>query len=158
MSRLVGKELTEDLLDRLKGDDIASKNGKAILLVTVDDEGWAHPAMISYYELVAKDRSRLNLAIGKGSTTAGNLRRTGCVTLLITDRGINYYLKGKTREVKESLDAAPFVSLFRVEIEYLLEDQDPDAMITGGVVFRRTRKAEVDEAIEKIFRELRRAP
>ena len=158
MSQLVGKELTPELFDRLKGDDVASKDGKAILLVTVDEKGWAHPAVVSYYEVVAKDRSRLALAIGKSSTTARNLRRTGKATLLITDSGINYYLKGTAHEIRESMGEAPFVSLFRVEVEQLLEDQEPGAMITSGVTFSRPQKKDVTEIIEKIFQAVRREP
>ncbi len=158
MSQLLGKELTEQLFERLKGEDVASQMGKAIVLVTVDGQGWAHPAMLSYYEIVAKDRSKINLAIGKISTTAENLRRTGKITLLITDRGMNYYLKGKAREIKESMVGVPFMSLFRVDIEQLLEDQEPDAAITSGVTFSRPKKKEIGDIIEKIFQGARKEP
>lgn len=158
MSQLLGKELTEELFECLKGEDVASKMGKAIVLVTVDDKGWAHPAMLSYYEVVAKDRSRIDLAIGKTSTTARNLRRTGKITLLITDSGMNYYVKGNAREIRESMVGVPFMSLFRTEIEQLLEDQEPDAMITSGVTFNRPQKKEVGEIVEKIFRGVRKEP
>ena len=158
MSQLLGKHLTEELFDRLKGENMNSKMGKAIVLVTVDDKGWAHPAMLSYYEVVAKDRSRIDLAIGKTSTTARNLRRTGKITLLITDSGMNYYVKGNAREIRESMEGVPFMSLFRTEIEQLLEDQEPDAMITSGVTFSRPQKKEVGEIVEKIFRGVRKEP
>src|SRR3989338_2978708 len=102
MSQLLGRQLTEELFERLKGENVASKLGKAIVIVTVDENGWAHPAMLSYYEVVAKDRSRIDLAIGKTSTTGKNLRRTGKITLLVTDSGINYCLKGNARELRES--------------------------------------------------------
>ena len=49
MSQLLGKELTEELFERLKGDDVASQAGKAIVIVTVDEKEWPHPAMLSYY-------------------------------------------------------------------------------------------------------------
>jgi len=158
MSQLLGKELTKDLFNLLKGENVASKLGKAIVIVTVDDKGWPHPAMLSYYEVVAKERSRIDLAIGKTSTTTKNLRRTGQITLLITDSGINYYLKGSAREIKESMEGVSFMSLFRVEIEQLLEDLEPDAVITSGVTFSRPQKKEVGEIIEKIFQALRREP
>lgn len=156
MSQLLGTELTEELFERLKGIDVGSKAGKAIILVSVDEAGWAHPAMLSYYEVVARDRSRIDLAIGKGSTTARNLRRTGKITLLITDRGMNYYLKGGVREIRESMEGVSFMSLFRVELERLLEDQEPDTAITSGVTFSRPQKKEASELAEKIFAELRR--
>ncbi len=158
MSRLLGTELTEEIFNRLDGDDVTSQAGKAIVVVSVDDGGWAHPAMLSYYEVIAKNRSRIDLAIGKSSTTAKNLRRAGKITLLVTDRGINYYLKGIAREIRESMEGAPFMSLFRVEVEQLLEDQEPDAAITSGVTFSRSRKKEVSAIVKKIFQGVRAEP
>ncbi len=158
MSQLLGRQLTEELFERLKGENVASKLGKAIVLVTLDENGWAHPAMLSYYEVVAKDRSRIDLAIGKTSTTGENLRRTGKITLLITDSGINYYLKGSARELRESMEGVPFMSLFRVEIEHLLEDQEPDAVITSGVTFNRPQKKQILELVEKVFQGVRGEP
>ncbi len=155
MSQVIGPELSADLFNRLNGEDIASKVGKAIVLLTVDQQGRAHPAMLSYYEVVAKDPKTIDLAIGKTSTTAGNLRRTGKVTFLITDRGVNFYIKAHVREIRESMDAVAFMSLFRVEIEEILEDQEPDAMITSGVTFSRPEKKEVSAIVEKIFQGVR---
>lgn len=158
MSQVVGKELTKELFERLRGEDVSAQTGKAIVLVTVDERGWSHPAMLSYYEVVAKDRSTIDLAVGKASTTAKNLRRAGKITLLITDSGMNYYLKGSAREIKDSIDGVPFMSLFRVEMEQLLEDQEPDAAITSGVTFNRPQKKEAGAIVEKIFQAVRRGP
>jgi hypothetical protein len=158
MSVLVGKELNDQLFEYLNGDAIGAKQGKAILVATMDEGGWPHPAMLSCYEVVAKSRSVIDLAIGKTSTTAKNLRRTGKVTMLITDRGLNYYLKGDVREVRQSMDAVPFMSLFRVGVEQVLEDQEPDAMITSGVTFSRSENRQTEELIDKIFKEVRHEP
>ena len=158
MSQPLGKGLNEELFNRLNGEDVTSKAGKAIILVTVDDKGWAHPAMLSYYEVVAKSPTRIDLAIAKTSTTARNLKRTGKITLLITDNGMNYYLKGDAREVRESMAAIPFMSLFSVKIDQLLEDQEPDAVITSGVTFARPQKKQVSEIVEKVFEGVRREP
>jgi hypothetical protein len=155
MSQVLGKELTEGLLKRLNGEAIADKTGKAIVVVTVDDQGWAHPAMLSYFEVVAKDRATLDLAIGKSSTTAKNLKRTGKITLLITDRGVNFYIKGNAREIEESMAEVPFMSLFRVTLDQLLEDQEPDAMITSGVTFERPEKKEINAIVDKVFQGVR---
>ncbi|NIO07310.1 MAG: hypothetical protein GTO40_04660, partial [Deltaproteobacteria bacterium] len=77
MSKLLGNVLNEELQHRLNGKDIGSKEGKAIIVVTVDEQGWAHPAVLSYYEIVAKDESRIDIVVGKTSTTGKNLRRAG---------------------------------------------------------------------------------
>jgi len=157
MSQLIGKELTEELFGRLNGEDIETKTGKALVLVTVDDHAWPHPAMLSYHEVVAKSRSLIDLAIGKTSTTAKNLRRTQRITLLITDARINYYVKGTAHERGESMEGLTFMSLFRVAVDQVLEDQEPDATITSGVTFSRPAKKEVVEIIEKIFQGVRKA-
>ncbi len=157
MSQFLGKELSEELLSHLSGRDVTARAGKAIVIVTVDEQGWAHPAMLSYHEVIAKDRSTIDLAIAKTSTTAKNLRRTGKITLLITDKEMNFYLKGSAREIKESMAGVPFMSLFRVGIEQILEDQEPDAAITSGVTFNRPQKREVSEIVERIFDGVRKS-
>lgn len=158
MSQLLGNQLTEELFHRLKGETMASKEGKAIVIVTVDEAGWPHPGMLSYHEVVAKDRSTIDLAIGKQSTTAKNLRRAQKITLLITDSDVNYYVKGSAREVRASMDDVSFMSLFRVTVEHLLEDLEPDAVITSGVTFERARKKDVEDLIDRIYQGLRREP
>ena len=158
MSKFLGKVINEELLVRLSGKDIGSKEGKAIIVVTVDEQGWAHPAVLSYYEIVAKSEGQIDIAVGKTSTTGKNLRRTGKITLLVTDAGINYYIKGGAQESRESLGAVPFMSLFRVEVAQLLEDQEPGAMITSGVTFTRPEKTESSEVAEKVFQAVREEP
>ncbi len=158
MSKLLGKVINEELLGRLSGKDIGSQEGKAIIIVTVDEQGWAHPAVFSYYEIVAKSEERIDIAVGKTSTTGKNLRRTGKITLLVTDTGVNYYIKGDARETRESLVAVPFMSLFRVEVAQLLEDQEPGATITSGLTFIRPEKTEFSEVSEKVFQAVREEP
>ncbi len=158
MSKLLGQLLNEELLSRLNGEDITSKEGKAIIIVTVDEQGWAHPAVFSYYEIVAKSEGRIDIAVGKTSTTGKNLMRTGKITLLVTDAGVNYYIKGDARQTRESLGAVPFMSLFRVEVAQLLEDQEPGATITNGLTFIRPEKTEFSEVSERVFQAVREEP
>src|SRR6478672_2168141 len=98
MSQLLGNQLTEALLTRLSGAAVGLHEGKIIPIFTIDESDWAHPALLSYYEIVAKNASTLDMALWKDSSTAKNLRRAGKVTLLISDLGVNYYLKGSVKE------------------------------------------------------------
>jgi hypothetical protein len=148
----LGNQLTPELAERLNGKQIGSQAGKAILLVTVDDKNWPHPAMLSYYEVVAKGRGIIDVAVGKASTTARNLRQSGKITLLLTDEGMNYYVKGQALEVDESMTEVPFMSLFRVNVEQLLEDQEPGAAITSGITFGRDDKSQAGEIAAKVLR------
>jgi hypothetical protein len=155
MSRVLGKELTEDLLKRLDGHDVEPHEGKIIPIFTVDEAGWAHPALLSYYEIVAKSRSIIDMALWKNSSTANNLRRRGKVTLMISDKGLNYYLKGSVTELQAEMAGAPAVSRFRITIEQLIEDQEPNAEITTGLGYRRIARREDSDFAAKVFRLLR---
>jgi hypothetical protein len=155
MSQLIGKELTEALLKRLSGQDIKSHEGKIIPIVTLDESGWPHPALLSYYEVVAKNSTTIDIALWKNSSTARNLRQTNKVTFVITDRGVNYYLKGSVKELQTEMPGIPLQSRFRVTAEQLLEDQEPNAEITSGLTYRRhTERATTDHAVE-VFNRLR---
>jgi hypothetical protein len=158
MSRLVGKELTQALLERLNGRDVEAHEGKIIPIFTLDEFGWPHPALLSYYEVVAKNSTTIDIALWKNSSTARNLRQTNKVTFLITDKGVNYYLKGSVKELQTEIPGIPLQSRFRVTAEQLLEDQEPNAEITSGLIYsRRTERATTDHAVE-VFNRLRGEP
>ena len=53
--KLLGNQLTAALLQRLSGAEIESHEGKIIPIFTIDEAGWAHPALLSYYEIVAQE-------------------------------------------------------------------------------------------------------
>ena len=158
MSQLLGKELTEALLKRLSGKDVKAHEGKIIPIFTLDESGWPHPALLSYYEVVAKNSTTIDIALWKNSSTARNLRQTNKVTFLITDKGINYYLKGSVKELQAEIPGIPLQSRFRVTAEQLLEDQEPNAEITSGLTYsRRTERVTTDHAVE-VFNRLRGEP
>ena len=158
MSQLLGRELTEALLNRLNGQNVEAHEGKIIPIFTLDESGWPHPALLSYYEVVAKDATTLDIALWKNSSTANNLRQTGKVTLLISDKGVNYYIKGSVNELQTEMPGIPLQSRFRITVEQLLEDQEPNAEITSGMTYsRRKSRAITDHAIE-VFNRLRGEP
>lgn len=155
MSQLLGNELTEALLHRLSAEDISGQQGKIIPIFTLDGSGWPHPALLSYYEVVAKNPRTIDMALWKDSSTANNLRQTGKVTLMITDKGVNYYLKGSVKEMEPKMAGAPQVSRFRVTTEQLLEDQEPNAEITSGLTYSRRTSRETTDFTVKVWRLLR---
>ena len=158
MSRTLGKELTEALLKRFDGRNVSSQEGKIIPIFTLDESGWPHPALLSYYEVVAKNSSTLDIGIWKNSSTANNLRRAGKMTLMITDKGVNYYLKGSVRELQEEMAGLPQVSRFRMATEELLEDQEANAEITSGLTYSRVKQRESTDIAAIILQHLREGP
>lgn len=143
---------------RLRGDDVESHEGKIIPIFTIDESGWAHPALLSYYEVVAKDRFTLDMALWKESSTAKNLRRMGKVTLMMSDAGVNYYLKGRAQQLEYELTGAAPVSRFRITLEQIIEDQEPNAEITTGLTYRRMTQRDPNDFAAKVFRLLRERP
>jgi len=152
MSQLLGKELPAPLQQRLSGAEIDSHEGKIIPIFTIDESGWAHPALLSYYEIAAKNSSTLDMALWKDSSTAKNLRRAGRVTLMISDKGVNYYLKGGVAQLQYEMPGAAPVSRFRVTLEQVIEDQEPNAEITTGLTYRRMTKRDSNDFAVKVFR------
>jgi hypothetical protein len=140
------------LLERLGGSRVESHEGKIIPILTIDEAGWAHPALLSYYEVVAKNSRTLDMALWKTSSTANNLRRTGKISLMVSDQGTNYYLKGSVRELQYEMTGAAPVSRFRVTLEQLIEDQEPNAEITTGLTYRRMSERDSNDFAVKVFR------
>ena len=152
MSQLLGNELPAPLQQRLNGAEIASHEGMIIPIFTIDESGWPHPALLSYYEIVAQNSSTLDMALWKDSSTAKNLRRAGKVTLMISDQGVNYYLKGSVRELFYEMPGAAPVSRFRVTLEQVIEDQEPNAEITTGLTYRRMTQRDSNDFAVRVFR------
>ena len=155
MSQILGKELTDALLKRLSGAAVASHEGKIIPIFTLDEAGWPHPALLSYYEVVAKNASTLEMAIWKDSSTANNLRRMGKISLMIADNGVNFYIKGAVKELEKEMTGAPPVSRFQITVEQLLEDQEPNAQITSGMTYTRAKERDANDFSAKVLRILR---
>ncbi|HLN86384.1 MAG TPA: hypothetical protein VK200_07965 [Candidatus Limnocylindrales bacterium] len=155
MSQLLGKDLPPALLQRLSGGEIDSHEGKIIPILTIDESGWAHPALLSYYEIVAKNSVALDMALWKDSSTAKNLRRSGKITIMITDIGLNYYLKGTVQELEYEMTGVPQVSRFRVTLEEVLEDQESYAQITSGLTYVRQSPRGAEDFATKVLGILR---
>ena len=152
MSQLLGKDLPPALLQRLSGGEIDSHEGKIIPIFTIDEAGWAHPALLSYYEIVAKNSAALDMALWRDSSTAQNLRRAGRVTLMISDKSVNYYLKGSVTQLHYEMPGAAPVSRFRVSLEQVIEDQEPNAEILTGLTYRRMTRRDANDFSVKVFR------
>lgn len=151
MSRVVGASLSPEVRRRLAGDP-ASKGGNVILLTTLDSRGWPHAAMLSSWEVFAKDRARVRIATYDSSTTTKNLMRDGKATLLLIDRGITYYIKGKATSLRRHARCDPSNSIFELKIARVLEDKLPGATITSGITYE---KGPGVEPHEKLFEELK---
>lgn len=141
MTRSVGDALSDVLLALLDGRDLPGRMGKAILIATTDARGWPHPALLSYGEVVALDRRRIRLATYRESTTSGNLRRDGKLTLCLVEAGMAYYIKAQALAQRDPMTAFAHLASFEAVVQAILQDQarqdlEPGTDLTGGISFR----------------------
>lgn len=134
MSRLLGRSLPEAVRQRIGfGPETI---GKAVLLLTVDEGGFPHPAMLSFREVAAKDAEHFRFCLNALSRTSENLRRRGKAALFLIDEGPAYFIKGVAKELKPSIEDFPDQALFELTIEEVLEDEKPGFPITSGILFK----------------------
>jgi hypothetical protein len=135
-----GRQLTDRLFRRLSGQFVQEHSDKVILLQTIDVQGWPHPAILSYFEVAAKDRHNIRLATYKRSRTTENIRQRGKVTLSIFDERVVFYIKGTGSEMAAEMSSAPHNSKLNVVVEEVLVDEadpvlEPGAYITQGIKY-----------------------
>ena len=140
MSRVLGNELPDDLFHALGTEDAGQPTGKVVLVSTVDAEGWAHPALLSYREVSARDRSTLRVVMYAESRTTTNMRTNGKLTLIFIDERMTYYVKGTAKEVPSRRTGTPpqFATMDVAVHEVLADSAGADeggAAIATGITF-----------------------
>ena len=151
--------MPDDLYRRLRGDDLSAYAQKVIPICTLDANGWPHPALLSYFEVVAKDQRNIRLATYKDSTTTSNMRRNGKLTILIIDERVAYYIKGNVEELQPEMNCSTHNSKLNLEVEQVLADEadeqfEPGAYVSGGVTYHNPNRAAEQLKAEELLREL----
>ena len=139
MSTELGSELPDDLYEALRNDGASVRSGTAVVVATVDAEGWAHPALLSYAEVSARGRTTLRTVTYADSHTTANMRANGKITLIFVDDRMTYYVKGTATEVASGTGTPAQLATMDVEVHSVLADAaGPDeggATITSGITF-----------------------
>ncbi len=151
MSRFLGEVLTPTILQKLgwRPDTL----GKAVLLVTVDEAGYPHGAILSYREVATKDPKTLRFCTLASSRTTQNLRRRQKATFLLIDEGPAYSIKGEVQELG-ALPSFPKLTAFALTVKEILEDEEPNVPIISGVRFQLPEKPDPLERGGLMHREL----
>ena len=107
----------------------------AILLATIDPYGWAHPALVSYAEVLALDAARLRLGLHAGSRSSRHLRESGRATLVFADAEFCLYVKVEALALPAT-PSAPGLTRFELVVRDVLEDraegEEAGARLTSG--------------------------
>lgn len=140
MSTFAGEQLTDPLLARFSIERAAGYADRAIVICTVDEHGWPHPAMISTLEAVARDARNIRLAVHVGSRTARNLTANGRLTMVVADQELVAYIKGDVLRLAPSLTSVPDLAPFNMRVDSVLVDNPAaheQARITSGIAVER---------------------
>ena len=131
MARVRAALLTDDLFRRLGGSDAGSLADHAIVVCTVEPDGWPHPAMLSYFEVAAVDRQNLRLGVYQNSRTCANMRARGKATLIIVDAGLVCYVRGAITQLAPAMREAPYNAKLNLRVEQVVFDEAPPALEPG---------------------------
>jgi hypothetical protein len=136
MSRSLGSELPGGIQQLLDGTDLASREGLTFLLLTTDENGWPHVAMLSVGEVVAVGPRTLRAGLWLHSTATKNLSRSGQATLALVADGNGYYVRARARR-GDDLDLGPDgrLAYFVLQVEDVQEDSADYATLTSGITF-----------------------
>ncbi|MFB5674113.1 pyridoxamine 5'-phosphate oxidase family protein [Paenibacillus terreus] len=149
-------QMSEELFRLLDGSRMVSKQGDAMMLLTVTEDHWPHVAMISAGEILALDRQQLRLALWPGTTTTGNMIRTGKATLAAFIGGRAHYVRLLLDQLPELPDAEYPRARFTATVAASRTDTAKYADILTGVTIRLKNPAEVLKRWEKTHKELLR--
>jgi hypothetical protein len=136
VTRSLGPSLTDALLARLMAPAVAPPFDVAIVLATIDAYGWAHPALLSYAEVLALDAARLRLGLHAGSRSARHLRESGRATLVFADADLCLYVKAEAiplPRARGAADLARFELVVRDVLEDRAEGEEAGARLASGL-------------------------
>ena len=136
MPRSLAPELPASVLDLFSGQDLHTRVGLTVQLLTTDEAGWPHMAMLSVGELVADNARRLRAALWLTSSSTRNLEREHRALLAIVHDGAGYYVRLTARRGPD-LDMGDDGRLATValDIEDVQEDVVNYATLTSGIGF-----------------------
>jgi len=144
MPRSLGRELPDVLRLLLDGRDLSSKVGETFLLLTTDENGWPHMAMLSVGELLARDARTLEAALWLHSTATRNLDRDGRGLLAMVADGAGFYVRLTAQRVADlDLGQDGRLARFDLQIEDVQEDRVDYARLTAGITFELPDKQAV---------------
>lgn len=146
MSRFVADRLTDALLTLLSVDHAIANADRAIVICTIDEHGWPHPAMLTSLEIVARDARNVRVAIHARSRSARNMQANARLTLILADQRAVHYVKGDVRLMSPSMAHAPDIATFNLRVDSVLEDSPTEyehAHIVNGI---RVERSDFDPA------------
>jgi hypothetical protein len=155
MTRELSETLPDELVTRLDGHDLAAMEGDTYLLVTTDQEGWPHIAMLSAGEVLAVSAGELRLALWPGSSTTASLRARSRALFAYFAPGTAYYVQLEVQPYKGGAAVGDRLARFSARVKRSLVDRVDYAEITSGIRFRLKDPVQVLRRWEQAISTLR---
>lgn len=141
MSRMLGTQLPQDIVTRLDGMDLAAKVGPSIFLLSSDDGGYPHVALLSYGEVLARSPGEVRVLIWAVGSAARNLaaRHVACIGLV--EPGLVIYIKGNARPLGPApLPGAIALVGFALDVTRVLADEEAGTEMVTAATYRWTER------------------
>ncbi len=124
--------ITSTLPEKLNG---YLRPGAPGLMLTVGADGYATSA---YTWVVSLDKKRLRFGVDYGGSAMANIQRTSQVSLQIIGPGdVSYLIKGKSRQIKDRIDASEPASIMMFEMEVMgTKDQSWAGVSTTALMYQ----------------------
>lgn len=148
-------QLGAALSELLSGQNLKDKQGEAMMLLTTDEDGWPHVAMISVGEIAALEDGSLRIGLWPGTATSSNIRRTGKATLAVFYSGSAHYVRLALSPLTASSESAYPRDRYAAEVVAAKEDKAKYADIISGVTIRLKEPEEVIARWQETVRDLK---
>ena len=136
MSKTTDQQLDERLLWLLAGDDLESKVGAALQLITVGPDGRPHTALLSVGEVVAVTPQLVRFATWSSSTTTSNLRRNPRALLTAVVDGTYYSVQLSASPYAAPMSGSTGLALFAAGVRSVQRDDVGYAQVLSGITYR----------------------
>jgi len=156
MTRRADDQHLAEALAALDGSRLEQGEGDTLVLVTTDEEGWPHIALLSLGEVVALERE-IRIALWPNTAATSNLTRAGRALLAIIGHQRCLYLRLAVRRGPDIHLGRGGLAAFAGTIERAVEDEVGYALITTGIRFDLKDKAETVERWTRTVDALRTA-
>jgi hypothetical protein len=135
MAERIGETVPAPLRFELGQAPIAGETARAVLLVTVGDDGAPKVAVLSPAEVRAVEDRHLRVVVRAGSTTAANLRRGSKALLWCVLDAAAYSVCG-TCAVSSGLSEDPEFAAFEIAVRDVYRDFEQNAPMIAPPTYR----------------------
>ncbi|MGX9136276.1 pyridoxamine 5'-phosphate oxidase family protein [Rummeliibacillus sp. JY-2-4R] len=125
-----------------------------MLLLTVNEEGYPHNAMVSVGEVVALNRHQLRIGLWPSTSTTANILRSKKATLVIVYAGQAHYIRLSINPIGILPNAEYQRERFEAEVIWIRSDMAKYADIISGIQISLKDSQEVLHRWKKTIEEI----